>query len=234
MRNYYNGALLYYKHLCQRGRDNIVEGELYKGTSKSMEGFAAWEVMHQAREEGMKLAVHWQDSDSSSAKPVAECFPECKIMICGGHAGKNHLKALENYSKMKKVPSIDFIRKHKDRFPLISSGVRCHCPKRHSQGCGCITDAFIMRPRNNFSYILTDSKSAEEFAKRLRVLPRHVRDEHEWKVKKEGAEPTTEHCDFHPLKECSCGNCADKENFKCNGKDYATRYVQMMQIHVQC
>ena len=93
VRNYYNGALLYYKHLCQRGRDNIVEGELYKGTSKSMEGFAAREVMHQAREEGMKLAVRWQDSDSSSAKPVAECFPECKIMICGGHAGKNHLKA---------------------------------------------------------------------------------------------------------------------------------------------
>ena len=78
---------------------------------------------------------------------------------------KKHLKALENYSKMKKVPSIDFIRKHKDRFPLISSGVRCHCPNRHSQGCGCITDAFIMRARNNFSYILTDSKSAEEFAK---------------------------------------------------------------------
>ena len=43
--------LLYYKHLCERGRDNIVEGELYKGTSKSiMEGFAAREVMHQARE----------------------------------------------------------------------------------------------------------------------------------------------------------------------------------------
>ena len=118
VRNYYNRALLYYKHLCQCGRDNIVEGELYKGKSKSIEGFAAREVMHRAREEGMKLAVHWQDSDSSSAKPVAECFPECKIMICGGHAGKNHLKALENYSKMK-APSTDFIRKQKDRFPLI-------------------------------------------------------------------------------------------------------------------
>ena len=58
-----------------------------------------------------------------------------------------------------------------------------------------------------------------------------VRDEHEWKVKKEGAEPTTEHCDFHPLKVCSCGNCADKENFKCNGKDYATRYVLTCPFH---
>ena len=79
-----------------------------------------------------------------------------------------------------------------------------------------------MRARNNFSYILTDSKSAEEFVKRLRVLPRHVRDEHKWKVKEDGAEPTTEHCDFHPLKVCSCGNCADKENFKCKFKEKIT------------
>ena len=85
VRNYFNGVLLYYKHLCQRGRDSVVKGELYKGTSKSMEGFAARVVMKLAREEGMKIAVHWQDSDSSSAKPVAEWFPECKIMICGGH-----------------------------------------------------------------------------------------------------------------------------------------------------
>ena len=36
-----NGALLYCKHLCQSGRDTLVEGELYKGTSKSAEGYAA-------------------------------------------------------------------------------------------------------------------------------------------------------------------------------------------------
>ena len=134
VRNYNNEALLYYKHLCQCGRDNIVKGELYKGTSKSMEGFAQPEVMNQAKEEGMKFAVHWQDSDSSSAKPVAKCFPECKIMICGGHAGKNHLNALEKYSNVK-APSIDFIRKHKDRFPRISN-VHCHCVNHHRSGCG--------------------------------------------------------------------------------------------------
>ena len=72
-----------------------------------MEGFAAREVMHRAREEGMKLAVHWQDSDLSFAKPVAECFPECNFMICGAHAGENHLKALENYSKMKAQISLE-------------------------------------------------------------------------------------------------------------------------------
>ena len=126
-------------------------------------------------------------------------------MICGGHAGKHHLKTLEKYSMVKK-PSIDFIKKHKDRFPQICE-VRCHCVNRHKPGCGRFTNAFINRARNNFSYTLTDSKSAEEFAKRLRVLPRHVRNEHEWEeVKKEGTEPTREHCDFHPLEVCSCGN----------------------------
>ena len=41
IRNYLNGALLYYHHLCQRARDNVIEEELYKGTSKSAEGYAA-------------------------------------------------------------------------------------------------------------------------------------------------------------------------------------------------
>ena len=230
VRNYYNGALLYYKHLCQRGRDDVLEGELYKGTSKSMEGFAARDVMKRAREEGMKIAVHWQDSDSSSAKPIAECFPECKIMICGGHAGKAHLKVLEKYSKMKAAPA-GFIKLHKSKFPQIAE-TSCHCVEKHRVGCGCLTDAFIMRARNNFSYILKTAKSAEEFTKRLRVLPRHVRDVHEWeKVITEGAEPTRECCDFHALKVCSCGKCAGKEKFECEGKDYTTWYKLTCPFH---
>ena len=169
----------------------------------------------------MKLAVHWQDSDSSSAKPVAEC----KIMICGGHAGKN-------YSKMKAL-SIHFIRKHKDRFPLIS-GVHCCCGNRHWRGCGCITDAFIKRACNNFYYILTNFKSAEEFAKRLRVQHRPCASRARIgrsEGRGSGAEPTREHCDFHPLKVCSCGNCADKENFECEGKDYTTWYRLTCPFH---
>ena len=41
IRNYYNGALLYCKHLCQKGRDDIVEEELYRGTSMGAKGYAA-------------------------------------------------------------------------------------------------------------------------------------------------------------------------------------------------
>ena len=40
IRNYNNGALLYCKHLCQRGRDNVLKEELYQGTSKGAEEYA--------------------------------------------------------------------------------------------------------------------------------------------------------------------------------------------------
>ena len=48
----------------------------------------------------MRIAVHWQDADSSSAKAVSEEFPDAEIMICGGHAGRAHKKILEVRQKM--------------------------------------------------------------------------------------------------------------------------------------
>ena len=75
--NYLNGALLYYHHLCQRGRDKVIEEDLYKGTSKPAEGYAARIAFQKAKEEGMQVAVHWQDADSSSAKAVSDA----EIMI---------------------------------------------------------------------------------------------------------------------------------------------------------
>ena len=85
-----NGALLYYHHLCQKARDDVIEEELYKGTSKSAEGFAASLTFQRAKEEGMQIAIHWQDADSSSANAVSEVFPDAEIMICGCHAGRAH------------------------------------------------------------------------------------------------------------------------------------------------
>ena len=71
IRNYQNGALLYYHHLCQKGRDDVIEEELYKGTSKSAEGFTASLTFQRAKEEGMQIAIHWQDADSSLANAVS-------------------------------------------------------------------------------------------------------------------------------------------------------------------
>ena len=36
IRNYLNGALLYYHHLCQKGRDKIVEGDRYLNQPRDM------------------------------------------------------------------------------------------------------------------------------------------------------------------------------------------------------
>ena len=44
IRNYYNGALLYHKHLCQKGRDDIIKEELYQGTSKGAEDYGGQEA----------------------------------------------------------------------------------------------------------------------------------------------------------------------------------------------
>ena len=52
VRYYVNGALLYYKHLCQYGRDSIIEEELYQGTSKCAEGYAAKCTFGEAKKKG--------------------------------------------------------------------------------------------------------------------------------------------------------------------------------------
>ena len=89
VRNYFTGALLYYMHLYHKGRD---DDELYEGTSKSAEGYAARATFKRAKEEGLQIEVHWQDADSSSSNAVKEVFPEAEIMICGGHVGRAHRK----------------------------------------------------------------------------------------------------------------------------------------------
>ena len=49
-------------------------------------------------EEGINIAIHWQDADSSS-NAMTERFPDAEIMISGGHAGKAHKKQLQELAK---------------------------------------------------------------------------------------------------------------------------------------
>ena len=51
IRNYFTGELLYRKHVCQRGRDKVIDEELYQGTSVGAEGYAARMLFNQAKEE---------------------------------------------------------------------------------------------------------------------------------------------------------------------------------------
>ena len=166
---YYSGALLYHKHLCQKGRDNEVKEELYQGTSKGAEGYAAHVTFKKAKE-GMNVAIQWQDADSSSSNVVTEHFPDAKVMICGGHAGRAHKKQLEKVKKIKHYTDT-LIKKYEENFPSVGDVV-CHCT-RHKSGCGCMSNQFIERARNNFSLILSISESAEEFATKIRALARH-------------------------------------------------------------
>jgi len=94
--------------------------------------------------------------------------------------------------------------------------VKCHCSERHSQGCGCLTDAFIENARNNFSQVLKESQSAEDFRRKLNILSRHSRNEHQWE---DG------NCDFHDLYLCKC------DRLECGGKPYQTRQELKCPLH---
>ena len=58
--------------------------------------------------------------------------------------------------------------------------------------------------------------------RRVKALPYHARDIHEW----EGGR-----CDFHPLRVCTCKQCEDKENIQCEGKPYKTRMKLDCEFH---
>ena len=130
-----------------------------------------------------------------------------------------HKKQLEKLSKLKQY-SLILINKYSERFPSLGNVV-CHC-SRHSSGCGCLTDKFIERARNNFSFILSNSESAEVFASKMKALARHSRDEHEWDVGR---------CNFHPPQVCIYGKCEDEDNLQCEGKDYHTKYLLSCPFH---
>ena len=220
IRNYQTGALLYFMHVSQKGRDRIIEEELYKGTSKAAEGFAARATLKKAKEEGMQIAIHWQDADSSSSNAVTEMFPTAEIMVCGGHAGRAHKKLLEERAKQKAFT--DTLRKKfEETYPQVNY-VKCHCPDKHAPGCGCLSKKFIGKAHTNFTSILMECKSQEEFVNRITGLPKHARDQHEW----DGGR-----CNFHSLRVCTCNRCEDKKNIKCEGKPYHTRMKLSCPFH---
>ena len=144
VKNYMTGGLLWYGHKCMRGNDDVIVDELYEGTAKSMEGFLAEECYKEAKEEGCRVEVVWQDGDSSAAKSLKKQFPEAKVYKCGGHVGRAHTNNLKEAAKKKHFAN-EVVRKHKDRFPAISNS-KCKC-ERHKAGCGCLGDSFVTLQR---------------------------------------------------------------------------------------
>ena len=93
----------------------------YKGTSKSSEGYAASITFQMAKDEGMQIAVHWRDADSSSANAVREVFPDADIMICGGHAGHAHKKTPKNALGIEAVSAPAFMDTIYSMYPIVKA-----------------------------------------------------------------------------------------------------------------
>ena len=98
IKNYLTGGLLWYGHKCMRGKDGVLEDELFEGTAKSMEGILAEECYKEARDEGCKVEVVWQDGDSSTALAVSKFHKEGKMYKCGGHVRRAHYNKLKEKS----------------------------------------------------------------------------------------------------------------------------------------
>ena len=213
IRNYINNSLLYFVHLCMRGKG--VGVQLYCGTAKGAEGYAANIAFRQAKEEGMHVEVQWQDGDSSSAISFRQHYPDeekSQVMLCGGHVARAHTKQLGELSRQKSF-SVAMQDIHKKKFPDVQT-VKCHCSKRHAKNRGCLSKSFIRGARTNFFYCLLQAeKNPDFFASRMVTLGKyHARDIHTW---------SKGQCDFHDLKECSCGNCDGEVT--CGGKDYHSK-----------
>ena len=219
VRDYMRNSVLYYHHLSQRGKDSINE-ELYQGTSKSSEGFAADLLFRKMKEEGMNVALHWQDADSSSSNALRRHFGSGKTMLCGGHFSRAHYKKL-NKLKVQKQFSADEIKNLKEQYPGVEKA-KCPCIKHRHGSCGCITDAFISNSRRRVFKAMVDAKTdPAALESRLKMLPHHVRDEHEWKEIGEDGKEKHISCNFHDMLVCSCGKC-DPKKVRCKRKRYTT------------
>lgn len=135
--DFITGGILYYGHLCMRGSNSISDSDLWEGTSKSAEGQLAQLLFAKAKEEGMNIALNWQDQDSTAEISFRSVFPDSELnreMLCGGHVGRSHGNNLKEY-RTKKVLDKGFIDKYKKDHPEIES-VKCNCHgKKHSKSC---------------------------------------------------------------------------------------------------
>ena len=91
--------------------------------------------------------------------------------------------------------SITFIARYVKQYPEVRT-LTCHCRRNHKAGCGCLSVGFIGKAHTDFSSILMECQSQEEFTS---ALPNHARDEHEWDGEK------------YPLRVCTCEQRENKD-----------------------
>lgn len=175
--NFLTGCTLYYGHACMRGSNNICDSEFWEGTAKAGEGHLAEVCFSKAKEEGMVVAINWQDADSLSAKSFRYVFPDSslsRVMLCGGHVGRSHANNLKDYKSKKSVDQ-SFISMYAKDYPQLASA-KCECAgkRAHSKKCGCMSDEFLGRAKSNhFSALKQSGNDPKEYANRMRILGKY-------------------------------------------------------------
>ena len=157
-----------------RGSSNICDSDLWEGTTKAEEGHLAEVCFTKAKEEGMVIAINWQDADSSSAKSFRYVFPDSslsRVMLCGGQVGRLHANNLKDY-KGKKSVDLSFVATHKKNYPELETAKCESAGKRaHSKTCGCMSDEFLGRAKSNhFSALKQSGNDPDECASRMSIL----------------------------------------------------------------
>ena len=215
IKNYFTGGILWYGHKCMRGKDDVIDEELFAGTSKSMEGCLAEVRYKEAKDEGCDVEVVWQDGDSSAANAVSMWHPKGEIYKCGGHVGRAHYNKLKEVAKQKEF-SATLKKKYQDQFPSVLTA-KCKCD-RHKAGGGCLGDSFLTNARINHFCCLQQCDKSEEYARRMIALGTyHSKDVHTW------GDADGQSCGFHPDAVCSCGNCDENEKIGCSGVPHKTK-----------
>ena len=256
LRNHLTGALLYYKHLSQRSDlgDSEEESEKreYQGTSRSAEGHLAQLVFEEAKADGMNIAVHWQDEDSTSAKCLLNVFPDCKMMLCAGHAARtfeSHTKkhaVAKSYSRekvaaaFKNVPE-PLLEKHFGK--RIDKKVKCTSKKsakvvpkaKEDNTCSLKCHCLGKQHKWDTCGCISDAfhkHARKHFAHALMAAGSNP-DVFADRITTFGKDHIRGHhdsCTFHAKMVCSCGNCKQGE-LMCEGKPYESAHKLTCPFH---
>ena len=96
--------------------------------------------------------------------------------------------------------------------------LKCWCT-RHSAGCGCVTDHFLLRLRLNHTLCMGQAGThPEKYQQLMGELAEHVTG-------------NCETCTFHPALVCSCDKKCPSDFLECDGQPYRVTYAIRCPFH---
>ena len=207
-------ALLAYKHASKRGtakEDGPADGEIWGGTSHSMEGHLSDLCCQDLRAAGVQLDKLWMDGDSSADTCFRRYFPDVVVRRCCGHKVKNLAKNLSNAAK-RKTPD------GKNQVQML--GLSCCCSgKNHSPDCGCLKEFQVMRIRlMTFGNAVAAGTDPAAFATRCHALADYFCGEPATAIGLKMVPAMRCVCKNCVKWGCLCGHCPSGQNCNCHGE----------------